>query len=148
MAATPEDKTPTQGRIAIEPQNQSADVESQSDDDTEETIDDEMGSVLVSEEVMSFEEEPKSETKKREVPLLDYIINVCKFLDTMLSNNNTPDHCKAFIQEGGLPVLIQLLSLRALPIEFPNSQAASQIAQVLRTVFLLDHHNSKLQGDY
>ena len=97
-----------------------------------------MGSVLVSEDVMSFEEEePKSETKKREVPLLDYIINVCKFLDTMLSNNNTPDHCKAFIQEGGLPVLIQLLSLRALPIEFPNSQAANQIAQVLRTVFSL-----------
>ena len=38
VVATPDDKTPTQDAIPIEPQNQSADVESQSDDDTEETI--------------------------------------------------------------------------------------------------------------
>jgi len=81
-------------------------VESQSDDDTEETID-EIEGVRLPDDVMQEPTQEKS-TKKREVPLMDYLINVCKFLDTMLSNNNTPDHCKCFIQEGGLPVLIQV----------------------------------------
>lgn len=129
-------------------------VESQSDDDTEETIDEMESGILVADEVMTNSEESVKDCedeefapkKKREVPLMDYLINVCKFLDTMLSNNNTPDHCKAFIQEGGLPVLIQLISLRALPIEFPSSQAANQIAQVLRVILILSKDKSVLEA--
>ena len=77
---------------------------------------------------------------------MDYLVNVCKFLESMLSNNNTADHCKVFISEGGIPVLIQLVSLRALPIEFPSSTAASHIASVLRILLVLSKETNVLEA--
>ena len=76
---------------------------------------------------------------------MDYILNVCKFLENMLSNNNTADHCRVFIKEGGLQVLIQLISLRALPIDFATSTAAAQIAAVLRIILVLSKETTVLE---
>lgn len=119
------------------------DNDSQSDEDTE-TMDE----VLEKEGSPSGMNDniPKKQKLMDRVPLMDYIVNVCKFLDSMLSNNNTPDHCKEFIQAGGVPVLLKLVTLRALPLEFPTSQAAQQIAQVLRVVFVLAKDMSVLKA--
>ena len=95
------------------------------------------------EHAMPVEDE---EMIRKEVPLMDYLVNVCKFLESMLSNNNTADHCKVFISEGGIPVLIQLVSLRALPIEFPSSTAASHIASVLRILLVLSKETNVLEA--
>ena len=90
-----------------------------------------------------------TEDKKKapeKVPLLEYIVNVCKFLDSMLSNNKTPDHCKEFISAGGVQVLLKLDSLKSLPLDFPTSQAAQQVASVLRVVFVLSKDRSVLKA--
>ena len=121
-------------------------VESQSDDDTEETMDDipeedittvddstalVPGATCTVDEVMVENEVERSiaikdvdvemktttststsssSSKRNEVPLMEYILNVCKFLESMLSNNSTADHCKTFIKEGGLPELIKVIT--------------------------------------
>ena len=146
-----------------------AEVESQSDDDTEEAMDetiDEGDSINPlpemidqSEDCAMNEIEVENEIEhaipaddeemvkpRKEVPLMDYLVNVCKFLESMLSNNNTADHCKVFINEGGVPVLIQLVSLRALPIEFSSSTAANHIASVLRILLVLSKETSVLEA--
>ena len=76
---------------------------------------------------------------------MDYILNVCKFLENMLSNNYKADHCRVFIKEGGLQVLIQLISLRALPIDFATSTAAAQIAAVLRIILVQSKETTVLE---
>ena len=57
------------------------------------------------------------------IPLLDYITNIMKFVEAILSNNSTDDHCKEFVKQKGLVPLLQILSLPNLPIDFPNSTA-------------------------
>ena len=91
-------------------------------------------------------EEQKKIKEPEKVPLMEYIVNVCKFLDSMLSNNNTPDHCKEFIAAGGVPVLLKLVSLKSLPLDFPTSAAAQQVASVLRVVFVLSKDKSVLKA--
>jgi hypothetical protein len=40
--------------------------------------------------------------EKEPVPLVDYVLNVMKFVDAILSNNSTDDHCKEFVNQEGL----------------------------------------------
>ena len=71
------------------------------------------------------------------VPLLDYITNIMKFIEAILSNNSTDDHCKEFVKQKGLVPLLQILSLPNLPIDFPNSTACQSVAQVCKAVLHL-----------
>jgi len=64
------------------------------------------------------------------IPLLDYITNIMKFVEAILSNNSTDDHCKEFVKQKGLVPLLQILSLPNLPIDFPSSTACQSVAQV------------------
>jgi E3 ubiquitin-protein ligase HUWE1 len=43
-----------------------------------------------------------------------------KFLEAILSNNSTDDHCKEFVKKKGLVPLLQILSLTNLPIDFSS----------------------------
>jgi len=102
--------------------------------------------------VTPSEEEPVTvellfqEKQPKKVPLLEYIVNVCKFLDSVLSNNNnTPDHCEEFISAGGVQVLLKLVSLESLPVDFPTSQAAQQVASFLPLVFVFSKEESLLE---
>ena len=40
-----------------------------------------------------------SNSEKEPVPLVDYIHNVMKFVDAILSNNSTDDHCREFVNQ-------------------------------------------------
>ena len=49
-----------------------------------------------------------------------------KFVDAILSNNSTDDHCKEFVTQKGLVPLMGILGLPNLPIDFP-AQPACQV---------------------
>jgi len=71
------------------------------------------------------------------IPLLDYITNIMKFVEAILSNNSTDDHCKEFVKQKGLVPLLQILSLPNLPIDFPSSTACQSVAQVCKAILHL-----------
>ena len=88
--------------------------------------------------------QPESRSKSHEksaaaecIPLLDYITNIMKFVEAILSNNSTDDHCKEFVKQKGLVPLMQILSLPNLPYDFPNSTACQSVAQVCKAILHL-----------
>ena len=74
--------------------------------------------------------------EKRPVPLVDYVLNVMKFVDAILSNNSTDDHCKEFVTQKGLVPLLGILGLPNLPIDFPVSQACQSVASVCKSILV------------
>ncbi|XP_071960908.1 E3 ubiquitin-protein ligase HUWE1-like isoform X2 [Antedon mediterranea] len=74
---------------------------------------------------------------KKPVPLVDYILNVMKFVEAILSNNTTDDHCREFIGQEGLVPLTGILSLPNLPVEFPSNPACQAVAGVCKAVLTL-----------
>ncbi|XP_076800643.1 E3 ubiquitin-protein ligase HUWE1-like isoform X1 [Clavelina lepadiformis] len=119
-----------------------AEAESQAD---ESTAQDDAGS---EDEVEEVPEAPSKQSasstqgltangSKKHVPLLDYMQNVTKFIQAIVSNNTTDDHCREFRQHGGVPALLKLLRLPSLPLEFPNSPACQSVTNLTQTVFLL-----------
>ena len=53
-------------------------------------------------EAVSVAEVVGSGEEKEPVPLVDYVLNVMKFVDAILSNNSTDDHCREFVNQKGL----------------------------------------------
>nr|XP_039271692.1 E3 ubiquitin-protein ligase HUWE1-like isoform X2 [Styela clava] len=78
-----------------------------------------------------------STESKHPVPLLDYIHNVMKFIQAIVSNNATDDHCQEFQNHGGLPVLFTLLHLPALPMDFPSSPSCQSVANLVKSILTL-----------
>ena len=69
-------------------------------------------------------------------PLMEYIVNVVHFLDSILSNNSTDDHMREFITQGGLGPLLKILSLPVLSLDFPTSSACLAIAGPCRSILV------------
>lgn len=80
---------------------------------------------------------PTSETVKTPVPLVDYILNVMRFVDAILTNNSTDDHVREFLRQEGLVPLLRLMRLKNLPIDFPTTQACAGISSVCRSILAL-----------
>ncbi|XP_060587198.1 E3 ubiquitin-protein ligase HUWE1-like isoform X3 [Ruditapes philippinarum] len=76
-------------------------------------------------------------TDKRAIPLMDYVLNVMKFVEAILSNNSTDDHCREFVGQNGLPELMDILGMPNLPIEFPASPACQAVASVCKAILTL-----------
>ncbi|XP_021962373.1 E3 ubiquitin-protein ligase HUWE1 isoform X3 [Folsomia candida] len=76
---------------------------------------------------------------KSPIPYMDYVLNVMKCLDAILSNNSTDDHCREFVRQGGLTVLMSILSKNTLPLDFPASPACQATASVCRSILTLAH---------
>lgn len=70
------------------------------------------------------------------VPLVDYILNVMRFVDAILSNNSTDDHCREFVQQKGLVPLMSILGLPNLPVDFPVSPACQAVASVCKSILV------------
>ncbi|KAG4070284.1 hypothetical protein HA402_009847 [Bradysia odoriphaga] len=79
------------------------------------------------------------------IPLIDYILNVMKFVDAILSNNSTDDHCREFVLQGGLKPLLQILSLPNLPVDCPITASAQAVAAVCKSILNLAHEPQVLQ---
>jgi len=84
----------------------------------------------------------KATKEKREyIPLLDYLLNVMKFLENILSNQGTDDHCTEFISLHGLSPLLGLLNLSNMPLEFPLLPACQSVAAVCKSIVILAPDN-------
>uniref|UniRef100_A0A8B9MUD0 HECT-type E3 ubiquitin transferase n=1 Tax=Accipiter nisus TaxID=211598 RepID=A0A8B9MUD0_9AVES len=79
------------------------------------------------------------------IPLMDYILNVMKFVESILSNNTTDDHCQEFVAQRGLRPLVTILGLPNLPVDFPTSAACQAVAGVCKSILTLSHEPKVLQ---
>jgi E3 ubiquitin-protein ligase HUWE1 len=70
------------------------------------------------------------------VPLLDYITNIMRFVEGVISNNTTDDHGKEFVRLGGLKPLLDILQMKNLPIDFPSSQACQCVAALCKSTLV------------
>uniref|UniRef100_A0A8C3K6Z4 E3 ubiquitin-protein ligase HUWE1 n=1 Tax=Calidris pygmaea TaxID=425635 RepID=A0A8C3K6Z4_9CHAR len=70
------------------------------------------------------------------IPLMDYILNVMKFVESILSNNTTDDHCQEFVAQRGLRPLVTILGLPNLPVDFPTSAACQAVAGVCKSILV------------
>ncbi|XP_056665905.1 E3 ubiquitin-protein ligase HUWE1-like [Monodelphis domestica] len=83
--------------------------------------------------------------ERNPIPLMDYILNVMKFVESILSNNTTDDHCQEFVNQKGLLPLVTILGLPNLPIDFPTSAACQAVAGVCKSILTLSHEPKVLQ---
>ncbi|KAH7639382.1 e3 ubiquitin-protein ligase huwe1-like protein [Dermatophagoides farinae] len=79
------------------------------------------------------------ESNRQQIPLIDYILNVMRFLEAILANNSTDDHCQEFLHQNGLDPLFRLLKLHNLPLDFPVMPSCYSVATVLKTLLNLTH---------
>lgn len=68
-----------------------------------------------------------------------------KFIDAILSNNSTDDHCREFVQQGGLDPLLKILGLPNLPVDCPLTISAQAVASVCKSILNLAHEPKVLR---
>lgn len=90
------------------------------------------------------EKKSDDETIPIAVPLLDYITNIMRFVEGVISNNTTDDHGKEFVKLGGLKPLLDILQMKNLPIDFPSSQACQCVAALCKSTLTLLVKDNKL----
>lgn len=91
-----------------------------------------------------------SPTTSERIPiaLIDYTLNTMKFLEAILSNNSTDDHCREFVTSGGLRPLLSILALPNFPVTSFNSPitaTAQAVASVCKSILNLTHEPQVLQ---
>ncbi|RUS89503.1 hypothetical protein EGW08_002736 [Elysia chlorotica] len=87
------------------------------------------------------------QTQERQaIPLMDYVLNVMKFVEAILSNNSTADHCREFVAQKGLKPLMSILGLPNLPIDFPSSAACQAVSSACKSVLTLSKEAEVLRG--
>lgn len=79
---------------------------------------------------------PPQPREKTPIALVEYIHNVMKFVDAILSNNSTDDHCREFVNQKGLVPLLSILGLPNLPVDYPVAQAAQSVASVCKSILV------------
>lgn len=59
-----------------------------------------------------------------------------KFIQAIVSNNATDDHCQEFQNHDGLPVLFSLLHLPVLPVDFPTTPSCQAVAGLVKSILV------------
>ncbi|XP_037929563.1 E3 ubiquitin-protein ligase HUWE1 [Teleopsis dalmanni] len=77
--------------------------------------------------------------EREAIPLIDYIINVMKFIEAIFSNSSNGEYCKEFVLHGGLNPLLRMLSLPNLPVDSPVTTTAQAVANVCKSILNLTH---------
>ena len=99
---------------------------------------------IVLNETSSSERKSDDDSSPIAVPLLDYITNIMRFVEGVISNNTTDDHGKEFVKLGGLKPLLEILQMKNLPIDFPSSQACQCVAALCKSTLTLLVKDNKL----
>ena len=60
-----------------------------------------------------------------------------KFVEAILSNNTTDDHCREFVTQKGLVPLLGILGLPNLPVDFPASASCQAVAAVCKSILVI-----------
>ncbi|XP_061178702.1 E3 ubiquitin-protein ligase HUWE1-like [Saccostrea echinata] len=87
----------------------------------------------------------QSTQEKQQIPLMDYVLNVMKFVEAILTNNSTDDHCREFVSQKGLEPLMSILGLPNLPIDFPTSPACQTVSIVCKSILNLSREPQVLK---
>ncbi|XP_048739045.2 E3 ubiquitin-protein ligase HUWE1-like isoform X5 [Ostrea edulis] len=87
----------------------------------------------------------QSTPEKQQIPLMDYVLNVMKFVEAILTNNSTDDHCREFVSQNGLEPLMSVLGLPNLPIDFPTSPACQTVSIVCKSILNLSREPQVLK---
>ncbi|XP_031335949.1 E3 ubiquitin-protein ligase HUWE1-like isoform X2 [Photinus pyralis] len=87
----------------------------------------------------SQESSTNGANEKTPIALVDYILNIMKFIDAILSNNSTDDHCREFVNQSGLQPLLKILGLPNLPVDCPVTISAQAVASVCKSILNLAH---------
>ncbi|MCP9265605.1 E3 ubiquitin-protein ligase huwe1 [Dirofilaria immitis] len=74
------------------------------------------------------------------VPLGEYLLNIGKFLETLLTHNASPEQADIFIQSGAADKLLSLLFVRQIPLELSQSLFPQLVTNIMR--FLFQHTRS------
>ncbi|KAI6651641.1 E3 ubiquitin-protein ligase HUWE1-like [Oopsacas minuta] len=95
--------------------------------------------------------------KSRHIPLIDYILNVIRFISHIVANKSyNDDHLNEFQQRGGMSLILKILCMPNLPLDFSNSQALTVILSSIKQIvefmknpqdileFILSQHLSQL----
>ncbi|KAJ8970022.1 hypothetical protein NQ314_001451 [Rhamnusium bicolor] len=85
------------------------------------------------------ETQAQANSERTPIALIDYILNAMKFIDAILSNNSTDDHCREFVEKGGLKPLLKILGLPNLPVDCPVTNPAQAVATVCKSILNLAH---------
>ncbi|CAF4114676.1 unnamed protein product, partial [Rotaria magnacalcarata] len=99
---------------------------------------------IILNQTLLSENKSEDETIPIAVPLLDYITNIMRFVEGVISNNTTDDHGKEFVKLGGLKPLLDILQMKNLPIDFPSSQACQCVAALCKSTLTLLVKDNKL----
>ena len=59
-----------------------------------------------------------------------------KFVEAILSNNTTDDHCLEFVTQKGLVPLMGIFGLPNLPIDFPASPSCQAVSSVCKSILV------------
>ena len=68
--------------------------------------------------------------------ILIYFVTQVRFLDAILSQNNTDDHMQEFIKQGGLEPMIKLLAITPLAAESTYASANTAIIDTCRNILV------------
>lgn len=91
------------------------------------------------------QDQPTVSSERTPIALTEYILNVTKFIDAILSNNSTDDHCREFVNQGGLVPLLKILGLPNLPVDCPVTNSAQAVASVCKSILNLAHEPKVLE---
>jgi len=68
--------------------------------------------------------------------VLTALLMQMKFVEAILSNNTTDDHCREFVTQKGLVPLMNILSLPNLPLDFPTTHSCQAVASVCKSILV------------
>ena len=142
---TPNNKTDPAASAPIEPANGGNAEAGGSSDEEDEEEEVNVNENQDKEQNVPTNQPEKVPAEKMGVPLVDYIHNVMKFVDAILSNNSTDDHCREFVLQNGLVPLMGILGLPNLPIDFPTHPACQAVSSVSKSILNLAHEPQVLK---
>lgn len=82
------------------------------------------------------------------IDVLFLLFKQVKFVDAILSNNSTDDHCREFVRHKGLVPLIGILGLPNLPLDFPSSPSCQAVCSVSKSLLVRTNRSIRIIISY